>query len=140
MESIGLAVLRNVPTLRHSGHGMQIVRVFRNQSFEQGGDDVVLRHAGHNLRVHVLRFGAVAVKQNLLAVAITDACWRRCATGHQGSGNRDGNCRWQMTNAETRMTKQFRSPDLQTTSEVNSDLEFGHAFSLRPGDVVTVHS
>ena len=136
MERVSPGVLGNVPTLRHAGHGMQIVRVFRDQSFEQGGNDVVLRHTGHNVRVHVLGFGAVAAKQNLLAVAKTDARWRRRATAQQGSGNRRGNL--QMTNDEARMPKQSRSPDKQSSSEVNSDFDLGPAFGLQPGQFVMV--
>src|SRR5439155_9110822 len=128
MERVGPCVPGNLPTLRHPRHGMQIVRVFRDQSLKQGGNDVVLRHTRHDLRVHVLRFGAVAVKENLLAVAITDARrWTR-ATVEEGSDNRDGNRRRQMPNDETRTTKQSHSLELQTTRQVNSDFEVDHAF------------
>ena len=48
---------------------MKIVRIFRDKTFEQGGDNIEGTNAVDKLRVEVLHFLAVAFMQNLQARA-----------------------------------------------------------------------
>ena len=58
---------------------MKIVRVFRDETFEEGGDNVVLTDAIDDLRVEILHFLAVAFMKNLLAIALLDVGCSRMA-------------------------------------------------------------
>ena len=51
---------------------MQIVWIFRDETFEQGGDDVERRDAVDDVRIEILHFRAVAFVQNLEARSFFD--------------------------------------------------------------------
>ena len=72
MKCINLFVRRNVPALGYTGDGMQIVRIFGNETLQERGNDVERTNAVHDLRIEVLNFLAVALVQNLEPVPSFD--------------------------------------------------------------------
>ena len=81
VEGVNRSARRNIPTLRDTGNRMKIMRVFRDQSFEQRHDNVMFGHTGDDLWIEFLWLGAVALVKNLLAVtafhaslALTTSC------------------------------------------------------------------
>ena len=57
MKCINTTVRGNFPPLGLSWDGMKIVRIFADQSLEQGGDDVMFDDSLHGLRIEILRLG-----------------------------------------------------------------------------------
>ena len=58
MKCVAKLIERNFPTLGHSGHGMQIVRIFGDEPFEERGEDIELRQAGDDVRIKLGHIGA----------------------------------------------------------------------------------
>jgi hypothetical protein len=63
---------------------MQIMRVLRDEALEERLQDMALRHAGDGLRIEILRLGAVAPVQDLIAIPAGDAAAAGDATGRRG--------------------------------------------------------
>ena len=72
MKRINLFVRRNVPALGYTGDGMQIVRIFGNETLQERGNDVERADTVYDLRIEILDFLAVALVQNLEPVASFD--------------------------------------------------------------------
>src|SRR5258708_37261896 len=51
---------------------MEIIRRFRHQSFDERHDNVMLDIADDGMRIEILRLGAIADVQNLIAIASLD--------------------------------------------------------------------
>ena len=64
MKRVGAAVCRNIPPLGHAANRVGAAGSFRDETFKERVDDLVLRHARDDLRVKILRLGAVAEIQN----------------------------------------------------------------------------
>ncbi len=67
MKRVDQVVIRNVPFFSHSRHRRQILRALGDQSFEQRREDMMFWNVGNQLRVEVLRFGAVGEVKSLPA-------------------------------------------------------------------------
>src|ERR1035438_9313615 len=93
MKRVSFSILGYVPTLGNTRHRVQIMRIFRNQAFEQRHDDVVLRDTGYRLRINVLGFSAVAAMENLLAVAACDAGFAPAAAGGKHNQKTNGHAK-----------------------------------------------
>ena len=63
------AVLGDVPAFGDTGFRLQGVGVFDCQALEQGANDVVFGHPGHDMRIKSLGFGAIAVMEDAIAIA-----------------------------------------------------------------------
>ena len=73
-------VLRNLPPLGHTTHRVGTGRPLGHESFKERIHDFVFRHARDDLRIDILRFGAVAEIQDR-ALPGAD---RRCAQASLG--------------------------------------------------------
>src|SRR5688572_425885 len=72
MERVDFFVGRNFPAFRHAGDGMKIVRIFSDQSFEQGGNDVERADAVDEMRIEILDLFAVSFVKYLEPISFFD--------------------------------------------------------------------
>ena len=64
MKRVNAPILRNIPPLRHPANRVIAVGAFGDEAFEERVDDFVFRYTRDDLRVEILRLGAVAKIQD----------------------------------------------------------------------------
>jgi hypothetical protein len=102
MKRLILFVGRNVPALGYTGDGMQIVRIFGNETLQERGNDVERADTVYDLRIEILDFLAVALVQNLEPVPSFDVGF--------GAMTREEQTRAERENAGERMRPRVLAP------------------------------
>jgi hypothetical protein len=87
MEGINEAVGRNIPRFGDARHRVEIFWIVGDEAFEEGQRETKLWHAGDDLRVDVLRFGAVADVQDFFRRSVVSGGRVFVAAGEEQRGN-----------------------------------------------------